>query len=145
LISTKWFTGNEDIIDAHTIRAKVFINEQNVPQEVEMDDKDREAVHVVVYNDEKAIATGRLLNQENEFLIGRIAVLKEERQKGFGDLVVKMLLRKAEDKGAKEVMVHAQMTASKFYQKLGFVAVGSEYIEEDTNIPHIHMVKYIRD
>ena len=141
MISTKWLKGNDDLIDAHTIRAKVFINEQNVPQEVEMDDKDLGAFHVVVYNDEKAVATGRLLINESEFLIGRIAVLKEERKKGFGDLVVKMLVRKAEDKGAKEVLVHAQMSALKFYEKLGFKIVGNEYIEENTNIPHIHMVK----
>lgn len=143
MIFTKWYNENDDILDAHMIRAKVFIYEQNVPQEVEMDDRDTDALHVVVYNDEKPIATGRLIINEQQCLIGRIAVVKEERKKGFGDLVVKMLLRKAEDKGVKQVNVHAQVSAAGFYTKLGFAEVGGEYIDKDTGIAHIHMVKVL--
>lgn len=140
MILTKWFIGNDDLTDARTIRAKVFINEQNVPQELEIDDKDEIAQHIVIYDDNKALATGRLLNENGEYLIGRIAVIKEERKNGYGNIVVKNLIEKAVKDGAKEVNVHAQIRAIGFYEKLGFVKAGEEYIEEGTNIPHIHMV-----
>ena len=143
MILTKWFIGNDDLTDAHTIRAKVFINEQNVPQELELDDKDAVAQHIVVYDDDKALATGRLLNENGEYLIGRIAVLKEERKNGYGNIVVKNLIERAAKDGAKEVHVHAQTRSLGFYEKLGFVQLGKEYIEAD--MPHVHMVYKIEE
>ncbi len=140
MITTKWFKGNDDLIDAHTIRAKVFIKEQKIAVELEMDNKDNLAHHIVLYHNNKAIATGRLLI-EDEFTIGRVAVLKEERGNGYGDLVVRLLIRKAFDLGATKVVVHSQVSAAKFYEKIGFIQVGEEYIEEGTDILHINMVK----
>ena len=140
MILIKWYNGKDDLTDAHTVRAKVFINEQNVPAELELDDKDNISQHIVIYDDKKALATGRLLEENGEYLIGRIAVLKEERKNGYGNIVVKNLIQRAIKDGAKEVKVHAQIRAAGFYEKLGFIRDGEEYIEEGTNITHVHMV-----
>jgi len=140
MILIKWYSGKEDLTDAHTVRAKVFINEQNVPPELELDDKDNISKHIVIYDDNKAIAAGRLLEENGEYLIGRIAVLKEERKNGYGNIVVKNLIQRAIKDGAKEVKVHAQIRAAGFYERLGFIRAGEEYIEEGTNIAHVHMI-----
>lgn len=144
MIRTKCSIGDkvDDVVtDAHIIRIKVFVNEQKVPEELEMDDKDKEAYHIVIYDGEKAVATGRLVLENKEYIIGRIAVIKKERRNGYGDLVVRILIRKAFDLGADKVIVHAQIGAMKFYEKIGFVASSEEYIEDGTGIPHIDMIK----
>lgn len=144
MIRTKCSIGDkvDDVLtDAHIIRIKVFVNEQKVPEELEMDNKDKEAYHIVIYYEERAVATGRLLLENNEYIIGRIAVIKKERKNGYGDLVVRILIRKAFDLGANRVIVHAQIRAMEFYEKIGFVVSGEEYIEDGTGIPHIDMVK----
>lgn len=145
MIRTKCSIGDkvEDVLtDAHIIRIKVFVNEQNVSEELELDGKDKEAYHIVIYDKETPVATGRLLLENGEYIIGRIAVIKKERKNGYGDLVVRILIRKAFDLGANKVIVHAQISAMKFYEKIGFVTSGEEYIEDGTGIPHINMVKH---
>lgn len=140
MIITKWYFGNDNLIDAYTIRSKVFIQEQNVPEEIEMDNQDEHAYHIVVYDNQKAIATGRLIFENGEYIIGRVAVLKEHRKNGYGNLIVKMLIRKAFELGAKKIKIHAQINAKKFYETLGFKAIGEKYIEAGTEIEHIDMI-----
>ena len=139
MIITKWLLPGDDLKDAYVIRTEVFVKEQNVPMEIEMDELDKTAQHVVVYNGTKPIATGRLVIKEEGYLLGRIAVLKEQRGLHLGDLVVRMLVRKAFDMGAQEVHLHAQTKVQKFYEKLGFLAYGDIY--DEAGIEHINMVK----
>lgn len=143
MVKTKWCVGDKDdnIVDVYTIRSKVFIHEQKISPEVEYDNKDGEAFHILIYDTDKPVATGRLIIENNQYIIGRISVLKEERKNGYGGLVVKMLVRKAFNLGADKVIVHAQVSAVEFYKKVGFVAVSDEYIEQQTSIKHIDMVK----
>ncbi len=141
MITTKWFTGYDDLSDAHYIRRKVFIEEQGVSEEDEMlDGTDEGSIHLVVYDSNfGAVATGRFLIDENgNGVIGRVAVLKEHRKKRLGDLVMRQLIRKLFDAGKTKQYIHSQITAKGFYEKLGFVAFGQQYIE--AGIPHINMV-----
>lgn len=138
MITTKWFDGTEALDDAYAIRREVFMQEQNVSEEDEMDGTDSGAVHLVVYDGGIAVATGRLLKDNEKYVLGRVAVRKEHRGEGYGDLVMRMLVRKAFMMGASEQYIHAQISARGFYEKLGFVAYGEEYME--AGIPHIHMV-----
>lgn len=135
MVSTKWFAEDDDLTDVHAIRRKVFIEEQNVSESDEMDGTDGQALHLAVYDNGKAVATGRVLT--DGFVIGRVAVLKAYRGNHYGDLVMRMLIRKAYDMGGHEQVVHAQLGARGFYEKLGFVAFGEEY--EEAGIPHINM------
>lgn len=139
MIKAIWLNGYEDISDAHMIRQKVFIEEQGTPWEIEMDDLDTLAMHLVIYENDVPVATGRVIWDEGECIIGRLAVLKEHRGKKYGDFAMRLMIRRAYDSGAKRQHIHAQIQAKGFYEKLGFKACGEEYLEAD--IPHIDMFR----
>ncbi len=140
-MEVKWSKGKEDLIDAVKIREEVFVKEQNVPIEIEMDAFDDMAYHIVMYENDKPIAVGRLVEKEKYFLIGRVAVLKDYRGKNYGKAIMKNILEKANELGAKEVRLHAQLTAKKFYEKLRFEPYGK--IFDEAGIAHICMKKYL--
>lgn len=137
----KWVDNSNDLLDPFWVRQEVFIKEQGVPSDIEMDELDKVAEHVVVYCEDRPIGTGRIVLVNGEFLLGRIAVLKEYRNKKVGKLVVEELLKNAEQKGAKEVHIHSQIRVKGFYESIGFVAYGNTYFE--AGIEHINMIKKI--
>lgn len=140
MITTKWFEDITVFSDSYFIREKVFIQEQDVPVELEMDGTDEGAIHLVVYKDDVPVATGRIISESDDTcILGRVAVLKEYRGYGYGELVMRELIRKAYSKGYINQHLHAQIQALEFYKKLGFVPVGEEYM--DVNIPHMHMIR----
>ncbi|BEI41408.1 GNAT family N-acetyltransferase [Polynucleobacter sp. HIN9] len=120
---------------AYPIRLTVFVNEQGVPEELELDDDDAMAWHVVVLDHGKAIATGRLLKNGK---IGRLAVLKEYRGLGLGSELLKTLVSYGRQEEIKQFFLHAQTTAIGFYQYHGFKAIGLPF--EEAGINHIKMV-----
>lgn len=133
-----WHKGKTEIQDGLDIRRKVFIEEQNVPEEIEMDDIDNIAEHIIIYENDRPIATGRIFKKDDKFFLGRIAVLKEYRGKYFGDMIVKMLVNRGFNKGAKEIVIHAQTSVEEFYRKLGFNSLGEKYFE--AGIEHVNMM-----
>jgi predicted GNAT family N-acyltransferase len=116
---------------ASPIRFSVFVEEQGVPREIELDEHDPASVHAVVFEEGKAVATGRLLPDGH---IGRIAVLKAWRGRGIGAAVLNELMKAASKRGHREVALSAQVRALPFYRAHGFVPVGEEYVE--AGIPH---------
>lgn len=121
--------------DAYRIRHEVFVVEQGVPAEIELDDEDAVSVHAVAYApDSTPVATGRLLPDGH---IGRMAVLKPARGTGIGGEVLEALITQAQGDGYRMVVLHAQSHARGFYEAHGFVAEGEEFIEAD--ILHIAM------
>ena len=121
--------------DAYRIRHEVFVVEQGVPAEIELDDEDAVSVHAVAYApDNTPVATGRLLPDGH---IGRMAVLKSARGTGIGGEVLEALITQAQGDGYRMVVLHAQSHARGFYEAHGFVAEGEEFIEAD--ILHIAM------
>lgn len=116
------------------IRNIVFIDEQNVPVEMEFDNQDQAAIHVLAMVDNKPVGTGRLLQDGH---IGRIAVLKTEREQGIGKKIMQLLIHKAQEEHFPKVYLSAQIQALGFYEKLGFVAYGNEYLE--AGIKHLSM------
>ena len=140
MIATEWILGDneQDLTEVRAIRKKVFCEEQQVPSDIEADGMDSLAVHLLVYYNNLPAATGRIWIKNDKFTLGRIAVLKEFRGKRLGDLVVRLLIRKAFDTGGKQQWVHAQVPVQGFYEKLGFIPCGDIY--EEAGIPHITMV-----
>jgi len=134
----KWIQPGDDLADAYAIRTKVFIEEQQVPAELEMDEIDPITDHLVLYIDHNPAATGRIV-WETPVALGRIAVLPEYRGTGVGAEIVRNLAAKVFEKGVNEVHLHAQIQAQGFYEKLGFVAYGAIY--EEAGIPHVSMRK----
>ena len=111
---------------ASPIRFSVFCEEQGVPREIELDEQDAVSLHVVVFENDKAIATGRLLPDGH---IGRMAVLKDWRNRGVGGLMLRKLIERAKARGDREVALSAQVHAVPFYRAHGFVEEGTEYLE----------------
>ena len=110
------------------------MKEQNVDANIDFDGRDKDAIHVLVYSNNKAIATARMLDDGH---IGRVAVLKEYRRQGFGAHAVHALVKNANKQGAKRLYLYAQVHATAFYKKLGFNICGKEFAE--AGIAHIEM------
>jgi predicted GNAT family N-acyltransferase len=111
---------------AAPIRYAVFVEEQAVPQEIELDAMDERSLHAVAFDGGKAVATARLLPDGH---IGRMAVLKEWRGRGIGSEILRALVEKARSRGAREVFLSAQVQAVEFYRAYGFAEEGAEYLE----------------
>lgn len=117
---------------AFFVRMEVFVLERNIPLHEEFDDKDTdEMVYSVIYDGEKPVATGRFIQvDESTVRPGRIAVLKEYRGKGLGEKVVKELEAYSMSLGCTKSLIHAELSAAGFYEKLGYTRVSDVY-EED--------------
>ncbi|WP_207653584.1 GNAT family N-acetyltransferase [Clostridium peptidivorans] len=134
-----WKAGSDDLKDAYEIRKKVFIEEQSVPKEIERDKLDIRSAHVLIYNDELPVATGRIVFKEHSNCsLGRIAVLKEYRGKNIGKMLVENLVEKSFELGADEIHIHAQKHAERFYEMLNFTPYGELFYEG--GIPHVSMI-----
>ncbi len=137
--SIKWISGTDNLGEAKNIRDEVFIKEQGVPPELEFDGSDKYAISILIYDDDKAVATGRIILIDEVYTLGRICVLKDYRNKNYGSVVINELSKKAKELGASSVHIHAQTHVLKFYEKLGFISYGKEYKEAGIN--HISMKK----
>lgn len=141
-MNTVWYAPGEDYPLSREIREEVFVREQEYPIELEFDEADENCWHLVLTDNEKAVATARLLKlSEGVFKPGRIAVLKEYRGKNIGAELLTLIIEKAKEMGAKELHIGAQTYAVGFYEKFGFKTTGEEYMDE--HIPHINMIAYL--
>jgi YbgC/YbaW family acyl-CoA thioester hydrolase len=124
---------------ASALRVQVFVEEQGVPAEMELDEWDACSVHALVTNRlDMPIATGRLLPAERGVSrIGRMAVAQPLRSTGLGRQVLSHLMQVARDRGDQAVVLHAQQTAQAFYERAGFVAQGEPF--EEAGLAHITM------
>ena len=128
--------------EARYIRETVFLEEQGF--EKEYDENDNIAKHIVIYEDNTAIATCRVYWDEevNCYHIGRIAVLKPHRGKGLGIKVVTEAEKLVKEMGGKEIFISGQLQVAEFYKnKLGYTQYGDVYPEE--NHPHVALKKTI--
>ena len=125
--------------DASRIRSTVFVDEQQVPAEMEMDENDPHCVHALAYSAERmAIGTGRLLPDGH---VGRMAVLKAWRGRGVGGAIIERLVAAARKRGDAQVVLSAQIHALEFYRRHGFVEEGGVY--EEAGIAHQAMRRKI--
>ncbi|MDR6631067.1 putative GNAT family N-acyltransferase [Acinetobacter lwoffii] len=119
---------------AKMIREAVFIQEQHIAAEDEWDVEDAVAVHFIVFQQDRAIATARLLSNNS---IGRVAVLTTARGLGVGQRLMQAVIDYARAEQRELVKLSSQVHAIGFYQALGFEVQGEEYL--DCGIPHIDM------
>ncbi len=123
---------------AFAIRRRVFVEEQNVPEEIEMDADDSHSFHALAILDGVAIGCGRMLEHgDTEVKIGRMAVLSEFRKTGVGALILRFLIDRARARGVRKAILHAQLTAEGFYLKEGFKPVGGVF--DEAGIAHRKM------
>ena len=119
-------TWAEARLHAVPIRFTVFVEEQGVPREIELDDQDEPSIHAVAFEGGRAVATARLLPDGH---IGRMAVRREWRRRGIGALLLSALIGRARERGDREIILSAQVHAVPFYRAHGFVPDGEEYLE----------------
>lgn len=125
------------------LRMAVFIEEQGVPEELEIDALDALAYHAVACVDDAIIGTGRLLVLPGgDALIGRMAVQIDVRRIGVGGHVLQFLEAAAVKLGASEVIVHAQTYVSEFYSRAGYNTEGEPF--DEAGIQHIIMRKPLK-
>jgi predicted GNAT family N-acyltransferase len=116
------------------VRRSVFIEEQNVPEDLEWDEFDDVSLHALAWLDDQAVGVARLLPDGH---IGRMAVLAGFRRRGVGAALLQALMDQARVRGIASVRLHAQCHAQTFYQRAGFVAEGEVFME--AGIPHVAM------
>jgi predicted GNAT family N-acyltransferase len=124
---------------AQTVRTAVFIQEQGIAPEDEWDADDATALHAVLFDvNGQPLGNARLLQPStNVAKVGRMAVLKEARGRGYGARLLQALILEARRRGHREVRLSAQRTAEQFYAWHGFTVVGEPFDEVD--IPHVEM------
>ncbi|MGE6759974.1 GNAT family N-acetyltransferase [Corallococcus interemptor] len=121
------------------IRLKVFVEEQSVPEDMELDEFETVSKHFLVTVNGKGITTGRLRPYGSFVKFERIATLLEERGKGTGRVLMECMMDYAERHYPDHLpMMHAQISALGFYEKLGWMPVGDEF--DEAGITHLVMI-----
>ncbi len=129
----------DDIATCRALRRKVFIGEQGVSEADELDDLDGEAIHLLATLNSRPVGTARLLVQGTTGKIGRVCVLADHRGMGLGAALIRSAVAElARVPGVTLARLGAQVQALGFYERLGFVATGPEYL--DARIVHRDMV-----
>ena len=113
----------------------MFVEEQNVPIDIEIEHED-ESYHVICYHDDLPVATGRWRKTSFGIKLERFAVLREFRRMGIGKQIVNFILSQISSN--KTIYLHAQEAVVDFYKKLGFEVLGEQFTEAD--ILHSKMV-----
>jgi predicted GNAT family N-acyltransferase len=124
---------------AWTIRRKVFIEEQHVPEEIEMDADDAHAFHALALDEDLPVGCGRMVAHDGYVKIGRMAVLHERRGEGIGRNILVFLMECAKQQGFGRAVLHAQLTAEGFYLTNGYIPEGEVF--EEAGIAHRRMFR----
>lgn len=132
----------EEVLANFHIRYEVFIKEQGVSMEDEMDFMEDKGDMFLLQNDEgKYVSCARVIYEDSVAHLGRVATLKEERNKKYASIMISKIEEYLSIKGIKEVYLGAQIQAKDFYKNIGYTEYGDVFY--DANILHIHMRKEI--
>lgn len=136
-----------ELVQALAIREVVFIEEQSVPEDMERDDDDAKAFHLLAMAGGHAVGTGRLVvlngapegESGNWGRVGRMAVLQAHRKLHVGSQLLTMLEAEARKRNLSGIMLHAQLSAMDFYKRHGYQPNGAVF--EEAGMPHLEMKK----
>ena len=131
-----------DFASIRQVREAVFIDEQRVPRELEFDERDALCRHVLVFDGEAPIGTGRL-DLDYGGKVGRVAVVAAHRRRGVGTAIMERLHAIAAERRQPRLWCNAQLTAVSFYERLGYVRCGDLFVE--AGIDHVRMQKALVD
>lgn len=127
---------NADFASIRHVRSTVFIDEQRVPRQLEFDDRDGVCRHVLAFDGDTPIGTGRL-DLDYGGKVGRVAVVATHRKSGVGRAIMSRLHEIAREAGQPRLWCHAQLTAASFYEGLGYRRIGPTF--EEAGIEHVRM------
>ncbi|UTR11049.1 GNAT family N-acetyltransferase [Evansella sp. LMS18] len=134
-------TTEQELKDAYEVRKIVFVEEQNVPLEAEMDSHEKDSLHFVVYDEGENIGAGRFRILEGFGKVERICVHPSHRKKGVGEKLMRKIEETAKENGIAEIKLNAQTHAEAFYKKIGYTTHSDVFM--DAGIPHVAMKKQI--
>ena len=137
-VQVKRVSSERDLRKAFAIRERVFVREQGVPREIELDRDDQRACHLLALDAERAVGTARVVICGETAKIGRMAVLKSFRGRGIGTKLLKHAIQTARAQDAQEIYLHAQISAIGFYEAMGFRCRGP--IFDEAGILHRAMI-----
>jgi len=143
-LKAEWTTDldSDTYKDALAIRNEVFVEEQDVPVELEIDDLEDQTEHIVLYQNDEPMATARIYNVESKtYKVQRVATLKKHRGQGYGATLMKQIEQRIKALDGSKITLGGQNTALLFYEKLDYQIEGDEFM--DAGIPHHTMVKYL--
>ncbi len=141
-LSYKLVTSDSELEGAFAVRRQVFVQEQGIPEDVELDEHDREAVHMVVKDGYRVIGTARVLYLATGLAkIERMAILQPFRRRGVGRKIISFLSKELKNSGVEQVVLHAQYAVVAFYRSCGFKETGSPFRE--VGIKHVKMQKQL--
>ena len=137
-VAVRRISAEKDLALAFAIRIKVFVKEQGVPSDIELDDDDRRAIHFLASVGAKAVGTARVVWHHGDAKIGRMAVLKRYRRRGVGQQLLARAVAVARRSQARQIYLHAQVAVSGFYERLNFRGMGA--IFDEAGIAHRKMI-----
>lgn len=130
----------QELEDAQEVRCRVFIEEQGISREEELDGLDLSSEHIIAYADNVPVGTARIRYKDGvKAKLERVAVLRSYRGRGIGKEIVEASMGLARANGAVEAVLGAQQYTIRFYEKLGFQQTGEPF--EEAGIPHIAMTR----
>jgi predicted GNAT family N-acyltransferase len=138
-VNIKLVENKQEMDHAYHVRMTVFVEEQKVPPEEEIDEYDKTAIHFIGYIDRQPSAASRLRFADDYGKLERICVMKEHRGKHFGQQIISRMEETIRAKGYKKAKLNAQTHAEGFYGKLGYKTVSGKFM--DAGIPHVTMIK----
>ena len=142
-IEVKLVETEAELEGAINVRMRVFVLEQQIPPEEELDEADATATHAIALHGGQIVGTGRMLlvdgDDEGACRIGRMAVDREWRRHGVGGQILVFLEEQARRKGLTHCLLHAQEYVKAFYTGHGYVERGDVFME--AGIPHVEMIK----
>jgi predicted GNAT family N-acyltransferase len=141
-VKVKIVENQQELQDAYFVRKTVFIEEQNVPLEIEIDEHEDESTHFVLYDNGEPVGAGRIRILDGIGKVERICVLKEKRKSGAGKVIMDRIEEYAKAQGIKGLKLNAQTHAIPFYNRLGYSIVSEEFL--DAGIPHKAMKKILK-
>jgi predicted GNAT family N-acyltransferase len=131
-------SSKKELEQALAIRKRVFVKEQGVPEEIELDCEDERAMHFLAFHSAKAVGTARLVIRQKSAKIGRMAVLKKYRGKGIGTKLLRRAIVAAQRQELQNIYLHAQVPVIGFYEAQAFRCVGPVF--KEAGIAHRKMV-----
>ena len=139
-VVVKLVVTESELEQAIAVRFRVFVTEQSIPPEEELDAADATATHAIALYQGKTVGTGRLVvNDSSQAQIGRMAVDAAWRRKGIGAQILDFLEQSARSQGLKRCVLHAQDYVKGFYAAHGYQEHGEPFLEVD--IAHVEMRK----
>ena len=141
-LTYKLVVSDEDLERAFEVRREVFVREQGVPEDIELDEDDKKALHMVVREGDRVIGTARVLFLTIDLAkIERMAILEPFRRRGIGSRIISFLEEELRNRQIEQTVLHAQYKVIDFYKSCGYKEIGSPFLE--VGIKHIKMQRQL--